>query len=88
MSLPPIQLSADYTAPAIMGEAVAPSDAVGFTNGICRAIYVGGAGNIAVVFANDTAVTHVGVLAGSILPVNAKRINLTGTTATSMVAWF
>lgn len=55
----------------------------------CRAIYVGGAGDVVVVFAeNGEAVTFVGVPAGTVLPVAAKRVNSTNTTATSMVALY
>jgi len=47
----------------------------------CDAIYVGGAGVVAVVFEND-AVLNFTCVAGQILPVRAKRINSTNTTAT------
>lgn len=74
--------------PAKVLEDISKSDTVNFTNGVCRAIYVGGAGNIAVVTENDVAVTLVGCLAGTIIPVQAKRVNSTNTTATNMVAMF
>lgn len=51
-----------------------------------QAIWVGGAGDVAVSSSDATAaVTFVGVAAGSILPVKGKRIMSTNTTATSMV---
>lgn len=81
-------LQADNTAPAYDAEVVVPSDTVDFTKGFCRSIYVGGAGTISVAMASGVVVQHIGVLAGSVLPVCASRVMLTGTTATSMVAWF
>jgi hypothetical protein len=66
--------------------AVTPSDVVGgnFTTP-ARGLYVGVAGNVSVVPAVGAAVTFVGVPAGYILPVEAIRVNATGTTATSIV---
>jgi hypothetical protein len=50
-----------------------------------RGIYVGGAGDIVVVTASGNVVPFIGVLAGSILPVEGVRVNSTSTTATNMV---
>ena len=55
---------------------------------VCDAIYVGGSGDIAVVFSNDQAVTFTSALAGTILPVAAKRVNATLTSATGLLALF
>lgn len=56
---------------------------------VTKAIYVGGAGNVSVIAADDsTAVTFVGVPAGAILPVRAKIVRATSTTATSIVAMY
>lgn len=54
----------------------------------CSAIYVGGAGNVAVATQGGAAVTLVGAPAGSVLPINLieGRIMATNTTATSIVA--
>lgn len=56
----------------------------------CRAIYVGGAGNVAIspTAAGVDAVTITGVPAGAILPFNLEqgRIMSTNTTATAIVA--
>lgn len=73
---------------AIMAEVVTKSDTVNFTNGLCRALYVGGAGDVAIVFQDDSVVTFSSVPAGTQLMVRAKRINSTNTTATLMVAMF
>lgn len=66
------------------GDAVAitPSDA---TAVIFHAVYVGGAGNVAVRTSRGTTVTFVGVPAGTILPIKCDRVMATNTTATSLV---
>ena len=51
-----------------------------------RALYIGGAGDIIVINPNGTAVTFVGVLAGTILPIQTSRVIAIGTTATNIVA--
>lgn len=69
--------------PAVDAVAVTPSDStvVDF-----RGLYVGGAGNVAIKGKpGGTAVTFVGVLAGSVLPVRCTRVMSTNTTATSIV---
>jgi hypothetical protein len=73
-------------APGRMLVSITPHDSTNFTNGVCRSIFVGGAGNIAVVPPEGSAVTLVGCLAGTVIPVQAIRVNSTGTTATSLVA--
>lgn len=55
---------------------------------IVRGIYVGGAGDVVVVTPFSSAVTFVGVPAGSVLPVRAIRVNSTNTTATNMVGMY
>ena len=67
--------------------AITPSDTL--AQPICRALYVGGAGNITGRLAFDTVDTvFSGVAAGTILPLQFKLIKATGTTATLMVALF
>lgn len=64
--------------------AVTPSDdtIVG-----CRAIYVGVAGNLSIIAADDTAaVTVSNVPAGTVLPIQAKKI-MAATTASGIVAF-
>jgi hypothetical protein len=69
--------------PASRGFTITPSDTTPFTEP-CRAIYVGGAGDVTWVGLDGVACTFVGVAAGSILPVRAMRVNATGTTATNL----
>ena len=49
-------------------------------------LYVGGAGNLRVLTAGEDDVTFTGVLAGSFLPVQVKRVFASGTSATNIVA--
>lgn len=74
-----------FTAPALGFSAITPSDTIDDAAGPFKAIYVGAAGNIAVVGLGNVAVTFVGAIAGSILPIVGRRINATNTTATSLV---
>ena len=54
----------------------------------CDAIYCGGPGNVVVVHSgNNTEITYA-VSQGQILPVKAIQVKATGTTATSLVAWW
>jgi hypothetical protein len=68
--------------------AVTPSDSTDLTYSTCRAIYIGGDGNISLVDGNAATIVFTGVTAGSILPVQTARINATGTTATSIIALY
>ena len=67
---------------------VTPSDSTDLSLGTCRAIYVGGDGNISIVDGAGTTVVFTGLTANSILPVQTARINATGTTATSIIALY
>lgn len=51
-----------------------------------RALFVGGAGNIAVTMYGGGDITFTGVAAGSVLPISASLIKTTGTTAENIVA--
>lgn len=59
------------------------SDTVDFYKGISDAIFVGGAGNIVVVFENGLTDT-ITCAASTLVPLRAKRINSTNTTATDL----
>ncbi|MDB4350214.1 hypothetical protein OAA38_00215 [bacterium] len=50
-----------------------------------RSIYVGGSGNIKLTTIDGSTVTFNSAIAGSILPIRAKRIFSTGTTATNLI---
>lgn len=77
------------TAQARRLAAVTPADGSDLAGGIAKALYVGAAGNVALQAAEDSsAVTLVGVAAGTILPIRVKRVMSTNTTASSIVALY
>jgi len=67
-------------------ETVTKSDTVNLT-GLCRALWVGGAGVVAGVLDNGDVVQFT-VAASTLLPVRLRRVNSTTTTATLMVALY
>ena len=67
--------------------AITPADATDLPLQGCRAIYVGGAGNISVVDLDGVTTVFSNVAAG-VLPVQAKGVNATGTTATGLIALY
>jgi hypothetical protein len=72
---------------ATQGVAVTKSDSTVLP--VTRALWVGGAGDVAVIFTGDTAaVTLAGVAAGTMLPVQVTKVMSTNTTATSIVALY
>lgn len=80
----------NQVSPPIRGIAVTPSDTANLPYGSpCRYIYVGGAGNVALQLANDTApITFIAVPVGTILPAMAIKVLATGTTATNLLALY
>lgn len=78
-------LSSALTSPATHAEAVTPSDSVELTN-VSRALWIGGAGNLAVVTAEGETVTFASVGAGTLLALRVQQVLSTGTTATLIVA--
>jgi hypothetical protein len=68
---------------AIGGEVVVPHASNDFTY-FARGIYVGGAGDVAVVFPDSTVQIYSAVPAGTQLMVCCRRVNAVGTTATLM----
>lgn len=71
---------------------ITKSDTVNFLDAgggrlLCDAIYVGGAGIVVVVFEDDSTAAFT-CIAGQILPVKAKRVNSTTTSATLMIALY
>lgn len=76
------------SAPATSGEAVTPGDTAGDDDltSISRALWVGTGGNLAVIMADDTALTFTNVPSGTLLPLRVKRVADTNTTASNIVA--
>lgn len=62
--------------------AITPSDSASQTY---RAIYVGGAGNVAVKTTGGNTVTFTAPPVGSIIPVEVQQVLATGTTATLLI---
>lgn len=69
------------------GVVITKSDTANFPDGLCDAIYVGGAGVVPVVF-EDGSVVNFTAVAGEILPLRAKRVNSTNCTSTLWVALY
>ncbi len=73
-----------------LGAAVTPSNTAQLPDDT-HALYIGGAGNVTVVFAEDataTPVTFTAVPVGAILPLSVIQVMATGTTATNIVALY
>jgi metal-dependent HD superfamily phosphatase/phosphodiesterase len=68
--------------------AVTPSDSTDLPNGVARALYIGGGGTVVLDTYTQTSLSFVGVQAGTILPVNVKRVRSTGTIATNLIALY
>lgn len=48
-------------------------------------VYVNGAGDVSLVADDGTAITYTGLTVGTILPIQARRVNATGTTSASLI---
>lgn len=71
--------------PAASAVAVTPHDTNPLTN-ISRGLYIGTAGNLAVVMQDGTEVNFASVPAGAVLPIRVQKVKATGTTAGNIVA--
>lgn len=77
-------MSSSNLAVGVSAFAITPHDTTNFTTR-ARAVYVGVSGDITAVFADGAAVLFKSVPQGSVLPIEIRRINATGTTASSLV---
>ena len=76
----------DYTRSTQRAFAVTPSDVTVFPEPT-RGLYIGTAGTIRVMHANDTVVTDYPVtVGGTVYPWAVKKVHATGTTATGIIA--
>ncbi|NKX43600.1 spike base protein, RCAP_Rcc01079 family [Roseicyclus persicicus] len=66
---------------------VTPSDTTDL-GVICRGLYVGNAGDVAVRASDNTEGVFENVAAGTFLPVRARRVLETGTTATGILGLY
>jgi len=81
---------AQYDAGIRRGAAVTPNDGTDLSS-ITRGIFIGGAGNIAVIFADDAdgaPVTLTGIATGVWHPMQVRRVMSTNTTATLILAGY
>jgi hypothetical protein len=77
--------SDEISAPARRVAAIAPNDGADLSE-LPKAIYVGGAGDLALIAAGDTvSCIFKNLPAASIVPVRARRVMSTGTTATALL---
>lgn len=67
------------------GVAITPHDSTDITGGVVQGLYIGGAGNVTVVWADGTTSLLTAVIVGQVYPVVIQRVNATGTTATALV---
>lgn len=76
------------TFPMFPGDAasITPSDTIDLPQ--VSVVFVGVSGNVKVTTAQGSDVTFTGVNAGTVLPVQVRRVWSTGTTATSLTAVF
>jgi hypothetical protein len=86
MAVDPFASSAEpLYGPADDAVAVTPSDSTDLAT-VTRALYVGGAGAVAVQMLGGEEVTFAAVPAGTVLPVRVQRVMASGTTATLIIA--
>lgn len=74
--------------PARQLRAVTPADGTDLPNGVCDALWIGTAGNVAVIAEDDTAAVTITSVPVGVLAVRSKRVMLTGTTASNIVAMY
>lgn len=68
-------------------QVVSPSDSIDLSFQ-SRALYVGGAGNVAVTNVLGVSIVFVAAPIGAILPVVTNRVMATGTTATNIIVLY
>jgi hypothetical protein len=72
------------TSPPENAVEITPDDA-GLLPHVTRALYVGGAGDVALRMLGGAEVTLRGLAAGTLMPIRADMVKLAGTTATGLV---
>lgn len=73
--------------PAVMSSVVTPNDSNDL-DPYARALRIGGAGNVTIQNARGESVLFANVQDGETLPCMVKRVMVTGTTATNIVAYY
>jgi hypothetical protein len=72
------------TSPPEHALAIVPDDGADLPQ-VTRALYVGGGGDVALVMRGGEAVSFLAVPGGTLLPVRARRVRASGTTATGII---
>lgn len=80
--------SGSVVAPARRLAAVTPDDDNDLTDGTAKALYIGTSGNVAIIAADDSSSVTLASVPVGVLPVRAKRVLSTGTTASNIVALY
>ena len=80
-------MALDYS-PVLKAVAVTPNDTVDLTDGPCRGIYVGSAGNLRIITEHGSDITLVNIANGVVHPISARRVFSSGTTCTNIVAMY
>lgn len=76
------------TSPARNSFSVIPDDASDLVT-TCRALFIGGAGNISVILADDSSsLVFKNIPAGTVMPIAVKRVEATLTTATDILGLY
>ena len=65
---------------------VTPSDTVYFAKGATKGLYVGVSGDVSVRMTDDITIVYKNLASGMIHPISCIRVNLSSTTATSIIA--
>lgn len=73
--------------PAIAAFSISPSDQ-SYLPYITRAVFIGSAGNLAVMMFNGDIVVFTNVVAGSVLPIRVVKVFSTGTTVISLLGMY
>lgn len=71
--------------PITGGEQVTPDDNADLSE-VSRGVYIGGAGDVAVIMKDGQTLTFAATSAGAVYPFRVRRVLSTGTTATDIVA--
>lgn len=72
------------TMPGYDGIAITPSDSNNLAT-ICRALFIGVAGNVKLLTPASTSLEFLNLNAGAILPIQVLRVFSTSTTATNLI---
>lgn len=78
--------STGLESPVIDGFAITPDDDADLPE-MTRAVYIGGSGALSITLASGTTITLDGIGSGTILPLRARRVLATDTTATAIIGF-